>query len=173
VPLQPTERGVAVWLTKRPDGMTHHAREISFPGGKREAGDRSLLATALRELTEEVGVPASDVVVLGSLPPVPTATSRFALHPFVVAVARSAQPLPSPAEVQELLRVDLEDMLDGRVSFRAVAVGGHASPIFDIAGSGSVYGATAYVLEEVLERYAATQGRVMPQPVFTEEIPWA
>lgn len=172
VPVQPAGRGVAVWLTKRPAGMRHHAREISFPGGRRDPSDRSLLETALRELREEVGVPPAEATVLGALGPVPTATSRFTLHPFVVALAASQQPAPSADEVAEMVLVELDAVLDGRVRFRAVDLGGHRSPIFDVGAAGSVYGATAYVLEELIERYAEMSGRTLPEPTFTEEIPW-
>lgn len=173
VPLQPAGDDLLIWLTKRPDGMRHHAGEISFPGGKHEPADLTLLDTALRELEEEVGVSRSDATVLGALGPVPTATSPFLLHPFVVAIAPDQDPRPSPHEVAAVVRLSLWAVLGGRVPYSAVKLGDHRSPIFDLGGgTGSVYGATAYVLEDVLRRCALIAGRTLPEPTLTEEIPW-
>ncbi|MGH7912523.1 MAG: NUDIX hydrolase [Candidatus Dormibacteraceae bacterium] len=173
VPLQPAGDDLVIWLTKRADGLRHHAREISFPGGQREPEDPSLLAAALRELEEEVGVPASAVQVLGPLAPVPTATSNFLLNPFLVVLRSDQQASPSVREVAELVRLSVDSVLAGRVSFAAIELGDHRSPIFDFGGRiGSVYGATAYVLEEVLRRCAEITQRKMPEPTLTEEIPW-
>lgn len=173
VPLQPVGDDLVVWLTKRPDGMRHHPREVSFPGGKREPEDATLLGTALRELEEEVGVPRAAVEVLGALSPVPTATSRFLLHPFVVALRAGQEVHPSPHEVARMVRLSLDSVLGGRVRFRAIEFGDHRSPIFDLEGlAGSVYGATAYVLEDMLRRCAGIASRTLPEPSLAEEIPW-
>lgn len=175
VPVQPAGDDLLIWLTKRQDGMRHHSGEVSFPGGKHEPADPTLLDTALRELEEEVGVSRSQaqVQVLGGLGPVPTATSPFLLHPFVVALSAGQQARPSAREVAQVVRLSLDAVLEGRVPYRAVKLGDHTSPIFDLGGStGSVYGATAYVLEDVLRRVAVIVHRALPEPSPTEEIPW-
>src|SRR5438132_11828726 len=64
VPLQAGPDGPEVWAIKRADGMRHHAREIAFPGGQRDDGDRDLRDTALRELEEELGIAPAQVRVL-------------------------------------------------------------------------------------------------------------
>src|SRR5215472_7938840 len=56
VPIHRGDRGLEVWAIKRTDGMRHHAREIAFPGGQRDAGDHDLADTALREMQEELGI---------------------------------------------------------------------------------------------------------------------
>ncbi len=173
VPLQPAGDDLLIWLTKQPDGMRHHRREVSFPGGKREPADPTLLDTALRELEEEVGVPSLAVLLLGALGPVPTATSPFLLHPFVVALSAGQQARPSPDEVAGVVPLSLDAVLGGRIPYSAVKFGDHRSPIFDLgAGAGWVYGATAYVLEDILRRCAEIVNRTLPEPSLTEEIPW-
>ncbi len=168
----PVQEGV-LWCIKRPDGMSHHAREIAFPGGRRDESDPTLEAAALRELWEELGIARDEVEVLGPLTPVPTATSRFALHPWVVAVAAHARPRPAPAEVAALIQAPLADFFSGRVPYRAVTLGeGRTSPIFDFA-EGSMYGASAHVLEELLEVYGELSGELLPEPRLTTSIPWA
>jgi len=55
-------------LTKRAEHLNSHRGEVAFPGGKWESGDRDLLATALRETEEEIGLPETHVEVIASLP---------------------------------------------------------------------------------------------------------
>lgn len=172
VPLQPGSAGLEVWAIKRADGMRHHAREIAFPGGQRDDGDADLRDTALRELEEELGIARADVRVLGAMGRVPTATSRFTLNPYVVLVAEGAAATPSADEVAVLIRTPLADFLSGRVPYRAVELGsGRRSPIFDFE-VGSMYGASAHVLDELLRACAELRGLPYPEPELTDRIPW-
>jgi len=59
-----------------------HSGQVAFAGGKREEGDESLLATALREAWEEVGIAAADVEVLGYINHHHT-ISEFQVRPYV------------------------------------------------------------------------------------------
>ena len=172
VPLHFGPRGLEIWAIKRTDGMRHHAREIAFPGGKPEAGDHDLADTALREMEEELGIRRDEARVLGALAPVPTATSRFTLNPFVALVSDQAVAHPHAGEVAVLIRMVVGDFFAGRVPFRAVDLGaGRRSPIFDFE-VGSMYGASAHVMEETLRACADADGLQLPEPTLTDEIPW-
>lgn len=171
VPLQEGPRGLEVWAIKRSDGMRHHSREIAFPGGKRDPGDQDLQATALREFEEEVGIAREKVKVLAPLSPMPTATSRFLLHPFLAELEPGAEARPTPGEVATLISAPLADFFDGRVPWRGYDLGGYVMPIFDFQ-AGSMYGATAMILEELLEAYAEMAGLEPPEPVLAAAIPW-
>ena len=67
VPIQERADGDYIVLTKRGDNMPTHKGQIAFPGGRVHAGDADLVATALRESHEEIGVVPEHVRVLGRL----------------------------------------------------------------------------------------------------------
>jgi 8-oxo-dGTP pyrophosphatase MutT (NUDIX family) len=172
VPLHFGRHGLEVWAIKRTDGMRHHAREIAFPGGQRDGGDADLLDTALRELEEELGIARDQVRVLAAMGLFPTATSRFTLNPYVVLVAGDAVARPHAGEVAVLIRMPLSDFFAGRVPYRAVEFApGRRSAIFDFE-VGSMYGASAHVLDELLRTYAEVRGLAYPEAELTDRIPW-
>ena len=173
VPLHVAGAGTEVWAIKRTDGMRHHAREIAFPGGQRDPGDLDLRDTALRELEEELGIARGQVRVLAAMGRFPTATSRFTLNPYVVLVAGGAVARPHAGEVAAVIRMPLAEFFAGRVPYRAVELGpGRRSPIFDFE-VGSMYGATAHVLDELLRAFAEVRGLAFPEPELTDRVPWA
>jgi 8-oxo-dGTP pyrophosphatase MutT (NUDIX family) len=172
IPVIEHGEGLEILAIKRPDGLRHHSREIAFPGGKPEDGDASLLETALRETEEELGIDRSRLHFVGALTPVPTATSTFALHPFVASVEPGPDPIPAPQEVAAVIRMSLPAFFAGAIPYRAVDLGQRLSPIFDFE-PGSMYGATAHILQELLELYAELAGLEMPIPTVTADIPWA
>jgi 8-oxo-dGTP pyrophosphatase MutT (NUDIX family) len=171
VPLVERRAGVELWLIRRPDGMRHHAGEFAFPGGKADPHDRTLLDTALRETEEELGVPRTTMRLLGKLMPMPVATSRFAIHPFAIGIDPSAQPTPALDEVAELIRVPIAAFFEGHVGYAVVDVGAYISPIFTFA-AGRMYGASAHILQELLETCAQIAGTRLPTPERVEQVPW-
>ena len=56
IPIIERAGDVSVLLTQRAASLKHHASQISFPGGRMERGDADIVATALRETHEEVGI---------------------------------------------------------------------------------------------------------------------
>jgi len=112
----PDEAGSArVVLTERPtyDGL--HSGEVSFPGGKVEPADADLVATALREAAEEVGLDptASGLVVVGRLDEVWIPVSRFALAPILAIAEQWPVFAPSPIEVARIVTPPLAAFLPG------------------------------------------------------------
>jgi 8-oxo-dGTP pyrophosphatase MutT (NUDIX family) len=76
-----------VILTRRRDDLQSHAGQVSFPGGRNEAPE-TLLATALRETHEEVGINPQMLGVLGELTPLYIFPSDYEVHPFVGCLSR-------------------------------------------------------------------------------------
>lgn len=102
-----------VILTVRSADMPTHAGEVAFPGGKRDPGDRDLLATALRESHEEVGLRPEAVEVIGELSPL---ASRFGMKvkPYVGLVDSAVPLVAEPGEIDEIFRVPLSFFLETR-----------------------------------------------------------
>lgn len=106
VPLVAREDGLTLLLTQRTAHLREHAGQISFPGGRAEADDADVVATALREAEEEVGLARHQVEVIGSLPVYRTVTN-FDVTP-VVALVRPPFELRLDAhEVAEAFEVPL------------------------------------------------------------------
>ena len=98
----PDEDGDArLVLTERVDRGGHHSGEVSFPGGSAEAGDADLVATALREAAEEVGLDPvqAGVRVLGVLEMQWIPVSNFTVTPVVAVADRRPLLTPQPTEV--------------------------------------------------------------------------
>lgn len=159
------------WIIVRPTSLRNHAGEFCFPGGRAESTDRDLSATAVREAAEELGVSRGAFRLIGSLTPIPVATSDFAIHPFVAAVAPTARLRPSTAEVGELIIAPLSAFLDGRITYEAVDMKEYMSPVFRF-DRGRMYGASAHVLLELLELYARVTGLAIPDPAMLDVPPW-
>ena len=111
VPLVPREHGLTVLLTQRTPHLVHHAGQISFPGGRVDAGDGSAEDTALRETEEEIGLPRERVRVLGRLPTyyIP---SGFKVTPIVGWVEPPFDLRLDEFEVAEAFEVPLAFFLD-------------------------------------------------------------
>lgn len=135
-------------LTRRADHLPRHAGEVSFPGGMPEPRDGGVLeATALREFEEELGVPASEVEVLGAMAPVHTVVSGIAMVPYVGWLERRPATRPDPSEVAEVIEPTIVGLAAAHRELRLERAGeSWVGPAFDWQGH-VVWGATGYVLE--------------------------
>jgi 8-oxo-dGTP pyrophosphatase MutT (NUDIX family) len=93
--------GPELLLTKRSNQVRSHKREIAFPGGKQEQGDRDFLHTALRETEEELGINPDSVTTWGELEPIETSTG-FGLIAYV-GQWMGGPVTPEPSEVEEVI----------------------------------------------------------------------
>ncbi len=111
VPLVNRESGVQILLTQRTEHLRDHGGQVSFPGGRVEAGDASREATALREMQEEIGLGADCVTLLGRLPgyEIP---SGFRITPVVGWIEPPFAVAPDPFEVADIFEAPLDYFLD-------------------------------------------------------------
>jgi 8-oxo-dGTP pyrophosphatase MutT (NUDIX family) len=98
-------------LTKRTDIVLHHKGQISFPGGARDAGDKTLWETALREAHEEVGIEPEGVIFVEELGRHFTPTG-FRVTPFVAKIETPPLWRPNPVEIAEIFSVPSSHFLN-------------------------------------------------------------
>ncbi|HVL54239.1 MAG TPA: CoA pyrophosphatase [Vitreimonas sp.] len=104
-----------VVLTERAARGGHHSGEVSLPGGRAEPFDRDLVATALREAIEEVGLDpdAAGVRVVGLLEPFWIPVSDFQVTPVIAVAERRPVLVPSEAEVARIVLAPIRAFLPG------------------------------------------------------------
>ena len=83
VPLLAIDGEPHLLFTRRARGLRHHEGQVAFPGGCRHPGDVDLVATALREAQEEIGLDPADVRLLGPLDDIETMATEFVITPYV------------------------------------------------------------------------------------------
>jgi 8-oxo-dGTP pyrophosphatase MutT (NUDIX family) len=152
VPLYDFPEKPGLVLTERRMELRRHAGEISFPGGRRDSPLEDLLATALRESKEEIGLEPRDVELVGALPPIGTFVTNYKVHPFVGLIADGVELQPNPLEVAKVLRLRIDELRAGFEMRRLIRRGVPLkTPTYQVADH-LVWGATARILGELLER---------------------
>ena len=141
-----------VVLTRRRADLRRHAGEISFPGGRQDAEDATLIDTALREAEEEIGLPREDVHVLGELPSTSTFATNYLIHPFVGQIAASRSWRLSPREVDAVLELPAAALREGMTRTRLRRRGLAFETDAYIVGEHVIWGATARIVAHLLER---------------------
>jgi 8-oxo-dGTP pyrophosphatase MutT (NUDIX family) len=139
-------------LTERRADLRRHAGEISFPGGRRDEGDIDLVATALREAHEEIGLPPEAVEVIGALQPTPTIATGYAVYPFVGLIEPGQTWELSPREVAEVLELPLAALSAGYGRRRLIRRGIPIRTDTYVVDDRLIWGATARILADLFDR---------------------
>jgi 8-oxo-dGTP pyrophosphatase MutT (NUDIX family) len=101
-----------ILFTKRTTHLQYHRGEICFPGGSWDENDSDTRFTALRELYEEIAVPASQVEILGALDDIRTVSSYFLVVPYIGYLQEGTRFHPNEREVEQILEVPFEHFLN-------------------------------------------------------------
>jgi 8-oxo-dGTP pyrophosphatase MutT (NUDIX family) len=158
VPLVDRDAGFHVLLTQRSAQLRNHAGQISFPGGRIESEDMDAQTAALRETTEEIGLPQAQVQVLGYLPD-HVVISGFRVTPVVGVVSLPFDLDVDRHEVDEAFEVPLAYLLDSRHHrLRRRQLQDREIEVTDIPyGSRNIWGATAGMLMTLFTLLAKAQ----------------
>lgn len=100
-------------FTLRSEHLSTHSGQVAYPGGKRDPGDLSLAATALRETHEEIGLPPDQVEIISPLGQV-MSRHGILVTPYVGVVPEEHPLEPNPGEIDSVFRVPLSFFLEDR-----------------------------------------------------------
>lgn len=135
------------------DKRDKHAGQISFPGGKLEESDKSLMDCALREANEEVGIEPDQVQILGGLSKVFVFVSNFMVYPYVAYSEKRPNFVKDTDEVNEILEVPISDLLDeSNHKKKDLTIRNYLLkdvPYYDLKGH-VLWGATAMMTSELM-----------------------
>lgn len=154
VPLYLHGPELRVALIRRPERLSQHPGQIALPGGRVDDSDASHLAAALRESEEELGLDPEALEVWSELEPIYIPPTHFEVHAFVAYAGERPDFRPNPHEVAELLEVPLSALLpEEALRYRLRDYEGRRvrEAYFDWRGA-VIWGATAVILEQMLER---------------------
>lgn len=135
-------------LQRRSEDLEHHASQIGFPGGRQDSGDDDLVATALRESEEELGLTPDLVQVLGLLSPVQVLASGHAVLPVVGRVDPEFSPEPRTSETESCWFSPLADLFTVARPASHPGLRGYEFPLKDAL----IWGMSARVLEDFFRR---------------------
>ncbi len=146
------DTGLQVLLTKRSSHLKHHPSQISFPGGKAELDDKSLVETALREAYEEIGLAPQAVTVIGQLPHYEV-ISGYQVTPIVGIIDHQQTYQQDENEVAEIFQAPLQHFLqrNNHHCFRVYRNGRYLNIHFYPYKHYNIWGATAAMLKDLIE----------------------
>ncbi len=155
IPLIKQDNKLKIIFTLRSSKLKSHSGQISFPGGRAELGETSLM-TALRESKEEIGLPYQNIKVLGIMSNLFVPPSNSVITPVVGLIMEKFDYELCEDEVEEVFEVEFDKFLANDYykqeiwDFKGVKVD---VPFWDIHPKVPLWGATAMILSELVTLY--------------------
>lgn len=152
--LFPENNSLKTVFIQRNEYFGVHSGQVAFPGGQAEKQDIDLAHTALRETNEEIGIPANDVVILGSLSSLYIPPSNFNVLPFVGYLPNTPVFKIDPKEVSSAFAVTISEILHPKsLQTKSIQVSNGNwldVPCYFLENK-IVWGATSMILSEFIE----------------------
>jgi 8-oxo-dGTP pyrophosphatase MutT (NUDIX family) len=144
-----------VILTARPETMRSHAGQVAFPGGRIDRSDADVIAAALREAEEEIGLPRDIPTVIGTVDLYRTLT-LYAITPVLAVIPDGLTLVANPDEVSDIFEVPLDFLMNpANHQLKAVNWKGRDRHIFEMYWDGHrIWGATAAMIVNLSRRLA-------------------
>lgn len=155
--LYPSDKNdeLCIPLIKRASDSSVHSKQISFPGGKCEPQDNDVVATALREAKEEIGIIPQKINVVGTLSNLYIPPSNFNVTPIVGYSLTEPVFKPDISEVERILKIPLQFFIDDENKTTATLFAGNPKVEIEcpawIYDGEIIWGATAMILSELIE----------------------
>jgi 8-oxo-dGTP pyrophosphatase MutT (NUDIX family) len=160
VGLVPRVDGLRVLLTRRNDGLRHHAGQVSFPGGRIEPSDADPADAAIRETGEEIGIGPASITPLGYLDPIATVTG-FRVLPLVAAIDVGYVAVRDAREVDAVFEVAFETLM-APANLRAIQIDWDGRQrrvlqyVDDVHPGQRIWGVSASILLNLRQRLEAS-----------------
>lgn len=142
-------------LTVRSENLSSHAGQVSLPGGSEEDSDEDVVATALRESEEEIGLDRGKVEVIGRLGDM-ALPSGFQITPIVGLIEPGLDLAPCPIEVAEIFHAPLSLLMDPEAySATSMSYDSQSRRILELQFRHfRIWGATAAILHNLAKTIA-------------------
>lgn len=98
-------------FTQRTQEVNSHKGQISFPGGRCEKQDRTVLDTAIREAGEEIGLTPSNLRIFGELPKV-SSIDGYYIYPIVGQILEPFEFGIEVNEVESVFSIPIDFLFD-------------------------------------------------------------
>eukprot|EP01117_Protostelium_nocturnum_P017868 TRINITY_DN7353_c0_g1_i1.p1 TRINITY_DN7353_c0_g1~~TRINITY_DN7353_c0_g1_i1.p1 ORF type:complete len:245 (+),score=84.43 TRINITY_DN7353_c0_g1_i1:61-795(+) len=170
VPLTIIQEKPYIMFNLRSSLLSTHKGEVSFPGGKKDEGDKDIIACALRETEEELGINSRDIRVLGKFHDY-ISLGGIAVTAVIAFLPPSLLPSinPNPKEIDSVFYASLDELVDpSHFEFRPTPKRG-ILPFFNVKNHPQIWGLTGYILHNLLHEIFKLD--IPPIPKGTVEVP--
>lgn len=152
----PDNERVKTVVMIRPKYHGVHSGQVSFPGGKYEEADGSMVNTAFREAYEEIGVEVDKSNMIGELSLLYIPPSNFLVQPVVAFLEEKPQYKPDKKEVAGIKEIFLDELFrENTLAEKEIIINEFMKtkvPCFKINET-EIWGATAMIINELKVLY--------------------